>query len=373
MSRPTTARTLALVAMVARAAVALAHATNPQKNDQQKGRTSEFTHRSGLHAPKSTRLAAMTSKTLLVSVTSVGVLALAAIPAGAKAPGTNGRIVFEQGDGFVFTVDSDGSNVQQLVPYQTCCARWAPDGGTISIGALTDDGRITTATVHPDGSNYEVKTIPDPTLNLGCGAWSPDGDRFACEGWDDVHPDRAAGLFSVRTADFGGLVRLTTNPYGGHDIPGDYSPDGTQIVFLRDNPLQPQGQTAVFVANSDGTGPRQITPWALTGCCSVSWSPDGTTILFSAAPGSDRAGARGSLYAVNPDGSDLRKIPVDLDGRFSAFVAGWSPDGERIGFTLCRAQCDIYTMKRDGTDVVQVTNTPEFKEFDDWGTSPVTP
>jgi hypothetical protein len=36
------------------------------------------------------------------------------------------------------------------------------------------------------------------------------------------------------------------------------------------------------------------------------------------------------------------------------------------------AQCDIYTMQRDGTDVAQVTNTPEDKEFDDWGPSPVT-
>jgi hypothetical protein len=24
-------------------------------------------------------------------------------------------------------------------------------------------------------------------------------------------------------------------------------------------------------------------------------------------------------------------------------------------------------MQRDGSDVVQVTNTPEFNEFDDWG------
>lgn len=30
-------------------------------------------------------------------------------------------------------------------------------------------------------------------------------------------------------------------------------------------------------------------------------------------------------------------------------------------------------VQRDGTDVVQVTNTPVFNEFDDWGTSPITP
>jgi Tol biopolymer transport system component len=315
---------------------------------------------------------------LIIFVASVGMalLGLTAVAgaAQAKVPGANGRIAFEQadpasteGDTFVFTANPDGSDVQQLVPSHTCCASWSPDGSKISISALTDDERITTATVNPDGSDYEVKTIPDPTLNLGCAAWSPDGDRFACEGWDDVHPERAAGLFSVRTSDFGGLVRLTTNPYGGHDIPGDYSPDGTQIAFLRQDPLRPQSQTdpkvAVFVANSDGASPRQVTPWALTGCCKVSWSPDGTTLLFS--------NGKGSLFTVKPDGSDLQKIPVGLhNGPSSAFIAGWSPDGKRIGFTLFvqnTQQYDIYTMQRDGTDVVQVTNTPEFKEFDDWG------
>ena len=101
----------------------------------------------------------------------------------------------------------------------------------------------------------------------------------------------------------------------------------------------------------------------------MSWSPDGTTLLFS--------NGKGSLFTVKPDGSDLPKVPVGLhDGRSVAFIAGWSPDGTRIGFTLCvqkRQQCDIYTMQRDGSDVVQVTNTPEDKEFDDWGPSPVTP
>jgi Tol biopolymer transport system component len=85
--------------------------------------------------------------------------------------------------------------------------------------------------------------------------------------------------------------------------------------------------------------------------------------------------------------SQGNQVPVCLDehrpderilsgSRSFAFIAGWSPDGKRIGFTLCvqkRQQCDIYTMQRDGTDVVQITNTPEFNEFTDWGPSLVTP
>jgi Tol biopolymer transport system component len=281
-------------------------------------------------------------------------------------PGTNGRIVFEQadpaskeGDTFAFTANPNGTDVRQLVPSHTCCAGWSSDGSKISIAANTDGGRITTATVKSDGSGYEVKTIPGPTLNLGCPVWSPQGDRFVCDGWDDVNRDRGNGLFGVRSTNFGGLVRLTKNPYGRHDIPGDYSPDGTRIAFLREKPHRRQPQVTGFVAKSDGSRPRRLTPWARTACCKVSWSPDGRKILYS--------NGRGSLLPVNPNGTYRRKIRIHLHGRFAAFIAGWAPDGKRIGFTLCRRQCNIYTMRPNGRDVVRITNTPQFKEFDDWG------
>ncbi len=48
-----------------------------------------------------------------------------------------------------------------------------------------------------------------------------------------INPNRPAGVFTVRSADGGGLVRVTANPNGNHDIPGDYSPGGGRIVFLR--------------------------------------------------------------------------------------------------------------------------------------------
>jgi Tol biopolymer transport system component len=309
---------------------------------------------------------------VMAVVMSALVCAAVVVSAGAKVPGANGRIAFEradpaskEGDTFVFTANPDGSDVRRLGPSHTCCAGWSADGSKLAIAASTNDNRITTATVNPDGSDYEVKTIPDPTLNLECPVWSPDGDRFACEGWDEVHPKRPAGLFSVRTSDFGGLVRLTRNPYGKNDIPGDYSPNGRRIAFLRGRPHRPDDQVAVFVAKSDGSRPHRLTRWARTGCCKVSWSPNGRKILFS--------NGRGSLLTVRPDGTHLRKIPIELDGRFFAFVAGWSPDGKRIGFTLCRKRCNIYTMRPNGSDVVQITHTRRFKEFDDWGPSPLTP
>ena len=49
----------------------------------------------------------------------------------------------------------------------------------------------------PDGSNATTFAIPDPTLNLPCVTWAPDASRLLCESWDDTHPHRAPGLYTV--------------------------------------------------------------------------------------------------------------------------------------------------------------------------------
>jgi TolB protein len=158
----------------------------------------------------------------------------------------------------------------------------------------------------------------------------------------------------------GGLFRVTSNPFGGgHDIPSDYSPDGSRIVFVRTNDLRKRGNTAVFVVNIDGSGLRQLTPWGTGG--TPSWSPDGQWILFD---------SRGFLFVVHPDGSGQRQIHLHAGSRYYAYQPSWSPDGRRIVFGMYLSsigQSDLFTAGADGTDLVQVTNTPEGEEAPDWG------
>ena len=69
-------------------------------------------------------------------------------------------------------------------------------------------------------------------LNLGCGAFSPDGTRIVLGGSTGsdttalYHPE-VNGIYTVRASDGGDLVRLTHRA-GTHP---NYSPDGTQVVF----------------------------------------------------------------------------------------------------------------------------------------------
>jgi Tol biopolymer transport system component len=112
------------------------------------------------------------------------------------------------------------------------------------------------------------------------------------------------------------------------------------------------------VANIDGSGERAITDGKVGMWCS--WSPDGKTILTE---------ANGSLLLVPLDGSQPRPIRIVADAPVTATRGAWSPDGAWMVFSRVTSTGeDIYTVRRDGTNLHQVTDTPgQDEEFGDWG------
>ena len=188
--------------------------------------------------------------------------------------------------------------------------------------------------------------------------------------WSDVDPSFTPGVFTMRSSDGGDITRLTTNPYGGHDIPGDYSPDGSRLLFLRENPVMNHraGSFALFRVNEDGTGVTQLTPWGLA-AGGGRWSPDGSNIVFAGA--SNRP--KGPVWVVQTNGTGLHKLFQDVRGGV-AFQPTWSPAGDRIMFALARSPAqggreDLYRYRGDGTGLSPVTDTPDFEESPDWGSN----
>jgi Tol biopolymer transport system component len=150
---------------------------------------------------------------------------------------------------------------------------------------------------------------------------------------------------------------LALGVLGEHDVPGDYSPDGTQIVFVRSD-LSDEEHATLMAVNVDGKSERQLTDQKVGLRCY--WSPDGSSILTE---------ADGTLLVVPADGGD--PSPIDL-GVTDAWAtrASWSPDGEHIVFSMRidlsapETTWDIYTAAVDGSNVVQVTDTPDLGESD---------
>jgi hypothetical protein len=278
-----------------------------------------------------------------------------------------GHILFERvggpyGDATLFAAKADGSDEHQVSELGGSCCPWATrDGSRIVFTANAPDKRVTTVTANLDGSHRVVLPLPKGTLNLASGPLSPDGTLIALEGFDDAHPSMA-GVFLAQAADGAGRRRVTKE----HFIPGDFSPDGKQLLLFRNVHGEPPPPGALWLVNVDGSGLHQLTPAAtLVQCCfNYRWSPDGTKILF--------VDHNGVLWTIAPDGSTLTQVFKDGVGRY-AITPTWSPDGSMILFALDPTPDPfedpvngLYVIHANGRDLTQVIGRDGFKGEPVW-------
>jgi Tol biopolymer transport system component len=316
---------------------------------------------------------------------------VAVLPANAKAH-PNGQITFTRFDPLLggpvpYTINPDGTHEQRVVEGVLGGPQFSPDGGQIA-GCCTDTaGGHSAATILDPDSHSVVRVLPepDPDVDAYCGRWSPDGARLACESFGTSDP-ALSGIYTIRSSDGGGLRRVTSDPgdqYGGDDHPGDFSPDGARLAFVR---YSSTCLGCVYVINVNGTGMHRVTPPGFGVVSSdPSWSPRGNTLVFSARATPD---VHSTLWTVHSDGSDLHQIDVPVPpGMFpcgapnsdptagGCFGPSWSPDGKKIVFERGDdgIGIDVFTVDASGSHLFQVTHgeAGESNEGGDWGTHPL--
>jgi Tol biopolymer transport system component len=291
-----------------------------------------------------------------------------------------GKLLFtraggQYGDETVFTAKADGTNQRRITELgASCCPRWTSDGSHILMSASAPDGRITTGITRPDGSQLRAIPLPSGTLNLECSqAFSLRTGRVACEGWSDDNP-RLRGIYTLRAADGGDLVRVISSPAEQGDRVMDFSPDGSRIFFFR--PVQgfpSMGEDlegSLFVVHADGKGLRRVTPRdrpvEVVGNAGGRLSLDGRWVVFTSA---------GVIWKIHADGSGLTKVFQDRQGRL-AITPTWSPDGRFILFgldppgslaVLTQAPANgLYVVRADGSGLTPLIVSDNWKREPDW-------
>jgi TolB protein len=232
-------------------------------------------------------------------------------------------------DGEIYVLNRDGSDLTRLTDNQASddIVHWTPDG-RLSFRS-NRDRNLSLYVMDVDGSNVQ------PLVDLEAADahdWAPNGSRLALVGQDGV--DRGDGCrgngheLYVANPDGSGLTALTNDEL--YQQAPTWSPDSSTIAFTASN--QSDYAWEIFLVNSDGSDLRRISDYEGYDQDPI-WSPDGTLIAFTSDRfrGPDLRGEdQGGLpYVMNADGSGVQLLldaaDLGLDGHWEIYVTDWRP------------------------------------------------
>lgn len=154
------------------------------------------------------------------------------------------------------------------------------------------------------------------------------------------------GALFVMNADGTGKVQLTRPVKNEIDAEGDWSPDGTKIVFTRSINTNADGESHQLVLmNADGSDQKALTPGKPMSGGHVpgfddfgTFSPDGRTIAYSHSSGDIQADGQTprlvDVYVMNTDGSGARNVTRSAAYSGERDGLAWSPDGKQLLYVL---------------------------------------
>ncbi|HET9950634.1 MAG TPA: hypothetical protein VFS09_02445 [Candidatus Eisenbacteria bacterium] len=240
----------------------------------------------------------------------------------------------------------------------------SPDGSRIAFSPYRSEGRFHLMTMAVDGTDRIVCSDEASASDTGP-HWSPDSRRLVF-----TRTDRATAARDVYTvlANGDSLQRVTWN---GHSTALDWSPDGARLLFAQDSTSF--GFTLSDVATCDVDGAHYASlfgqlAWTVIG---ADYSSDGRYIAFtyeglSASPRLAVSNANGS--GRTPIGGETDFATVGGIGRPS-----WSPDGTSIVFSAHRdgGTDDLYTVfVADGSEPTPLFTGSPWDFAADWGPKP---
>jgi len=216
-------------------------------------------------------------------------------------------------------------------------------GGSFSLWRVALSGGI------PEGIAVAGKDVHHPAI-------SRQGNRLAYnETFVDSNIWRLAGpgaLDQAATGDRGLPTKLIFSTREDHSP--EFSPDGRKIVFVSDR----SGSSEIWVCESDGTHPLQLTFFGGPPTGTPHWSPDGKQVVCDSRPGGNA-----DIFVISAEGGGQPR-PLTTEPSDDS-VPSWSRDGRWVYFRSNRSgSYQIWKVLASGGPALPVTQQGAFEAIE---------
>ena len=189
---------------------------------------------------------------------------------------------------------------------------WSSDGKYILYSSCKQEGCQIVRTMSDNPINSRTTLKIEAVNSPHAASFFPDSERLVLIGYDDEF-----NTTHVYIVNFEELIAQQVTQSKLDNYTPNPSADGSMIVFTRD----------IYIPNSLGGGTNQ------------------------------------NLYIMSADGSQDRRLHADENANQT--LPAWSQIGNWIAFNSEKygEEIDIYIIKPDGTNLINITNTPTIREW----------